>query len=160
QFSNSNPPRAPVVPTSQFGDDPITVLPNGDVLAGYLNGPETYVYHPATDTWRRTAGDKLRQDASDEESWIKLPDGSILSYDIFASEADGKCEAQRYIPSQDQWVDASILDPLNPPTLLTGSNRGAELGPGFLLPDGRVFLFGANGNSAYYLPVTNTWING
>ena len=44
---------------SQFGDDPITVLPNGQVLAGYFNGPQTYIYNPATNSWRQTTGDKL-----------------------------------------------------------------------------------------------------
>src|SRR6266436_3002133 len=86
----------PPFPVSQFGDDPIEILPNGDILAGYIFGPQTYVYHPATNTWRQTTGDKLRNDRSDEETWLKLPDGSVLSYDVFASETDAKFEAQRY----------------------------------------------------------------
>lgn len=28
-------------PTSQYGDDPTEVLPNGNILAGYFNGPQT-----------------------------------------------------------------------------------------------------------------------
>ena len=59
------------------------------------------------------------------------------------------------------WVDASNLDAANPPGILTNSvTLGAELGPGFLLPDGRVFLFGANGSSAYYNPKTDLWSKG
>jgi len=150
----------PPKPTSQFGDDPIEVLPNGQVLAGYFNDGTTYRYNPATNSWTTTSSSKVRGDASDEETWVKLPGGSILSYDIFASETDGKFEAQRYIPSQDKWVDASTLDAANPPSLLSGSNVGQELGPGFLLPDGRVIMFGANGNTAYYNPATNIWSAG
>src|SRR5436190_9447283 len=153
----------PPVPQSQFGDDPIEVLPNGDVLAGYFTSPTTYVYSPATNTWRTTTGSKLHQDASDEETWIKLPDGSILSYDIFGSIQDNKFEAQRFVPALDAWVDASNLDTLpgQQPSILTDSTFGFELGPGFVLPtNGRVLLFGANGHSAYYLPATNTWTKG
>ena len=75
-------------PQTQFGDDPSEVLPNGTVLAGYLSGPQTYVYNPTTNTWTAT-GTKLLNDRSDEETWVKLPDGSILSYDIFASPSTG-----------------------------------------------------------------------
>jgi hypothetical protein len=145
---------------SQYGDDPIEVLPNGDVLAGYFNDGTTYLYNPAANSWTTTGSPKLRDDASDEESWVKLPDGSILSYDIFASESDGTFEGQRYIPSQDTWVDASNLDSTNPPSLLSSSAQGYELGPAFLLPDGQAIFFGANGNTAYYSPATDTWSAG
>jgi hypothetical protein len=37
---------------------------------------------------------------------------------------------------------------------------GYELGPGGLLPDGRVILIGANNNTAIYTPSTNTWVQG
>ena len=156
--AGDNPPPSD---ESQFGDDPIETLPNGSILAGYFDGPQTYVYTPSTNTWTQT-GDKLRGDRSDEETWIKLADGSILSYDVFASETDGKFEAQRYIPSTGTWVDASTLSATNPPSLLTGDNQGAELGPGFLLPNGQVMLFGANGNTAIYTPSASggTWSAG
>jgi hypothetical protein len=146
-------------PVSHFGDDPSEVLPNGDVLGGYFYGPETYIYHPATNTWSPT-GSKLRSDWSDEESWVKLPDNSILSYDIFSSIWTGTGHAQRYIPSQGKWVDAGSL-----PFLLSTNEVGDELGPALLLPDGRAFFLGANGNTAFYTPPVNaddpgTWTAG
>jgi hypothetical protein len=146
-------------PVSHFGDDPSEVLPNGDVLAGYFYGPETYLYHPATDAWSAT-GSKLRGDWSDEESWVKLPDDGILSYDIFSSIWTGTGHAQRYIPSQGKWVDAGTL-----PFLLSTTDDGDELGPALLLPDGRAFFLGANGNTAFYTPPANsndpgTWTAG
>src|SRR5262249_50675027 len=119
----------------------------------------TFIYDPATDKWTAAAS-KLRGDRSDEETWVKLPDGSILSYDVFASVTDRKFEAQRYIPSQDKWVDASQLDVLNPPAILTGPTQGSELGPAFLLPDKRVIFFGAKGNTAIYDPATDVWSAG
>jgi len=167
--------------TSQFGDDPIEVLspdsthPDGQVLAGYFNGPTTYLFNPAiapgSGQWTTTTGGKLHGDQSDEETWVKLPDGSILSYDVFSSES-GTFHAQRYVPSTGMWVDASNLDPSNPPSILSDpatpvgnpptmfNGEGDELGPGFLLPNGRVIIFGANGNTAIYNPTTNLWSAG
>jgi hypothetical protein len=142
------------VPFPLFGDDPSMLLPNGKVLTGYLAGPQTYIYDPGSKTWT-FAANKLRGDRSDEEGWTKLPDNSILSYDIFSSIATGKSTAQRYIPSQNQWVDAGVL-----PVQLSSVAVGYELGPMVLLPDGRVFVIGANGNTALYTPSTNTWAAG
>ena len=147
-----------------FGDDPTEVLPNGQVIAGLINGPQTYIYDPASNSWTQT-GTKLHSDQSDEESWVKLPDGSILSYDVFASMS-GTFQAQRYVPSQNQWVDASNLNPLHPPSILSdpstapNGGEGAELGPAFLRPDGKVIFFGANGKTAIYDPVANQWSAG
>jgi hypothetical protein len=146
-------------PLSQFGDAPTEVVPNGDVLGGYLNGPETYLYDPTRNLWSPT-GFKLRSDASSEETWMKLPDGSILSYDIFASITRNRFEAQRYIPSKGQWVDASNLDANNSPSLLSTPTVGAELGPALLLPDGNAIFFGDDGNTAIYSPATDTWTAG
>jgi hypothetical protein len=140
-------------PRTQFGDDPSEVLPDGRVLVGYLSGPQTYIYNPATDTWTE-AGTKLRNDRSDEETWVKLPDDSILSYDVFDA-ADGVAHSQRYIPAQDQWVDAGDV-----PVILSTLQVGYELGPAFLLPDGRVFQLGATGQTAYYDPSSNSWTAG
>jgi hypothetical protein len=137
-------------PISHFGDDPTEVLPDGKVLGGYFYGPETYIYDPVTNSWSAT-GSKARGDISDEESWVKLPDDSILSYDIFSSIWSGTGHAQRYIPSQGKWVDAGTL-----PALLSGFEYGAELGPALLLPDGRALVLGANGNTAFYTPPMNS----
>ena len=226
---------------SQFGDDPIEVLPGGKILAGYFNGPQTYIFDPATNTWSATAS-KLRGDSSDEETWIKLPDGSILSYDIDGSINAGAFQAQRYIPAQAitgasntspivitssntanlqngqqvqisgingntaangvwtiagvtatgyqlvgstgngaytsggswaAWMDTSNPDPSNPPPILSDGPpppspalpnpndlEGAELGPGFVMPNGNAIFFGGNGLTAIYNPTTNLWSAG
>jgi hypothetical protein len=155
-------------PQSNFGDDPTQMLdptqtfPNRRILAGYLGGPQTYFYDPVANSWS-FAANKLRGDSSDEETWTKLPDGSILSYDVWASVSQNTFLAERYIPSQNQWVDASNVDPHNPPGLLSSASSGYELGPAVLLPDQRVFFLGANGstgNTAFYTPSTSTWTAG
>ncbi|MDB5390517.1 MAG: algE [Planctomycetaceae bacterium] len=157
---------------SQYGDDPITVLPNGQILAGFFANANTFLFNPAAPAgsqWSFT-GNKLHNDGSDEEAWVKLPDNSILSYDIFSSQS-GTFQGQRYIPSTGTWVDASTLGSpapgilSDPTTAIAGDTtkflgQGSELGPGFLLPDGRVFYFGANGRTAYYTPSTDLWTAG
>ncbi len=134
-------------PQHSFGDDPSALLPDGRVLAGYIVGAQTYIYDPATDSWT-FAANKLRSDRSDEETWVNLPDGSVLSYDVFH---DG--HAQRYLPDQNQWVDTGTV-----PVVLSGSSQ--ELGPAHLLPDGRVFFIGATSHTALYDPATDTWAAG
>jgi hypothetical protein len=141
-------------PQSQFGDTPTEVLADGTVLAGYRNGPQTYRYDPSTDTWA-TAGTKLRSDRSEEETWTLLPGDGVLSYDIFSSLSSGTGHAQRYVGSTDTWVDAGTV-----PVPLSGGRSGDELGPAFLLPDGRVFQIGGNGNTALYTPGADTWAAG
>ena len=151
-------------PLSTFGDSPTEVLPDGRVLAGPNSSAQTFIYDPATDTWS-FAATKLRGDTSAEETWVKLPDNSILTYDLTDLPSGvGQQTAQRYVPSLNEWVDAGTV-----PVAL-GSNGGnpgivPELGPAFLLPDGRVFYIGASGNTALYTPPTTltgtgSWVAG
>jgi hypothetical protein len=141
-------------PLSTFGDGPAQTLPDGRILAGFNGGSQNYIYNPGTNTWT-AAANKLHSDSSAEESWVKLPDGSILTYDLSGNVTRA---AQRYVPSSNTWVAAGIV-----PVEL-GDNGGAnivnEIGGAFLLPDGRAFFLGATGNTAFYTPATNTWTAG
>ncbi len=140
-------------PLRMFGDDPSEVLPDGRVLVGYLLGTQTEAYNPATNSWAAAAG-KIHSDRSDEETWVKLPDDSILSYDVFSATGD-VAHSQRYLPAENRWVDAGDV-----PVLLSSAEQGYELGPAFLLPDGRVFYLGATGHTAYYDFASNSWTAG
>ncbi len=148
--------------TPQYGEDPIEVLPDGSVLAGYFSDGRTFRFIPTNPPGSQwvTAGTKLRGDRSSEETWVKLPDNSILSYDVFASEANGIFQAQRYVPATNTWIDASNLNGANPPSLLSSSAQGNELGPALLQPDGKVIFFGATGNTAIYDPGLDQWSAG
>ena len=79
----------------------------------------------------------------------------MLSYDIFASPSTGPGSAQRYNPTTGIWTPTGAV-----PVALTGPDQGYELGPSLLLPDGRVFLLGANNRSVLYHPTSNTWTTG
>jgi Galactose oxidase, central domain len=133
-------------PQPKFGDDSVELLENGEILAGYLDGPQTYLYNIATNTWTET-GTKLNNDRSDEEGWVKLPDDSILSYDIFDNTGNSPGTAQRYIPSTGQWVSTGPV-----PAVLSNTQEFEE-GPTALLPNGKAIYIGAaevasNGNNA------------
>src|SRR5262249_54862545 len=113
-------------PLSTFGAGPSEVLANGTVLVGDPNSTATYVYNPATNTWSSGPA-KLFGDSSTQETWVKLPDGSILSYDHLGTAPQ---EAQRFIPSENQWIDAGTV-----PVSLT-STIGNRVGAAVLLPSG------------------------
>lgn len=145
----------PNFPQTQFGDDPSMLLDNGRILCGYLSGPQTYLYDPATNSWSQTGTKIHNSDRSDEETWLKLPDGSVLSYDVFNDVDHNAPTAQRYVPSSGTWVDAGAV-----PVHLSSSALGYEMGGATMLPDGRAWYVGATGHTAFYTPSTNTWAIG
>jgi Kelch motif len=131
-------------PSNVFGDDPTEVLQNGTILAGYIAGPQTFIYHPTTNTWS-AGGTKLSNDQSDEESWAKLPGGDILSYNVFGNPQT----AQRYDQTTNSWIFSGAV----PVTLET---TASELGGALMLPDGRLFQIGGTPNNALYTPSGTT----
>jgi hypothetical protein len=158
--ANSWSPIAPH-PNSLFGDDPSMLLSNGKILAGSLLTRNSYLYDIATNTWSFAAA-KVYNDRSDEEGWVKLPDGSVLTYDLFRSVATGGGYAERYIPSANAWVSISPSDGTASGfiPLLSNTHVGFELGPLVRLHDGRIFVIGATGHTALYSPQANTWTAG
>ncbi len=136
-------------PKSNYGDDPTMLLADGDILAGYLLGPQTYLYNIASNTWTET-GNKNNNDRSDEENWVDLPDDSVLSYDITDNTGSEPGLAQRYLPSTGTWVNTGSV-----PVALSNTSEG-ELGPNALLPNGEVLQIGGNSNTALFNPATDT----
>ena len=148
-------------PEGNFGDVPSMLLSNGKILAGSLGTNKTYLYDIATDTWS-AAGTKVHDDRSNEEGWVKLPDGSVLTYDLFKSIATSGAYAEKYVPSTNTWVSISPSDGTASGVIpqLSSAQIGFELGPLVRLYDGRIFVIGATGHTALYTPSTNTWAAG
>ena len=146
------------LPESSLYNVPSILLANGTLLVGSRVGPQTYIYNPTTNVWAAGPA-RLFTDKSYGEKWTNLPDGSILSYDIWNNVG----EAQRLDPTTMTWIDSG--------TAPVGLGvQGKANGPAMLLPDGRVFVAGnmsamdGNSNTAIYTPSTTggtgTWVSG
>jgi len=150
------------VPAGCFGDDPSSLISGGTkILAGDIISGATYLYTIATDSWAAT-GHKVYNDPSDEEGWVKLPNGNVLNYDLFVSVATGGSYAEVYNPTSGTWSSISPSDGSATGSIpqLSGVSIGYELGPILRLQDGRVLLIGATQHTALYNPSTNNWAAG
>ena len=160
-------------------------MSDGTVLAGYFGTDgdpaegATYRYNPALDPLLNPSlpptSNPWSPDANlpagltnSEVTWTKLPDGSILSYELNGFANGSPQTAGRFVlgatQATDQWVAAgSVPVPLG---ATGGASQIQEMGPAFLLPDGQVFQVGANSNTALYSPPalagnsTGTWVAG
>jgi len=138
-----------------FFDSISEILPNGNVLVApdgpATNNGEYLIYNPGANSWNQ-AGPAATV-SQDEASWVKLPDNSILTIDPYGTNTE------RYIPSANQWFQDSPV-----PVPMYDSEE--ELGPAFLLPNGKVFFLGATGHTVIYTPSpsggTNwgSWVQG
>lgn len=136
-----------------FIDSGCIMIANGNVLVAPV-GPNTFggtlIYNPVANSW--SAGPTTASVYQDEASWVKLPDGSVLTIDPFG------VNTERYIPASNTWIsDANV-------PLVLYDSFGLELGPAFLLPNGKAIFFGANGHTAIYTPsgttANGTWVTG
>jgi len=113
-------------------------LPNGNILEG-SPGSDVRIFNIVSNTW---SAQITPLGGFDESSWVKLQDGSIVSYSGTAGE--------RYIPSLNQWVaDGSLPAPLY--------GYGYETGYGLLLPNGKALFLGGTGTNAIYTPWTTNY---
>ncbi len=144
------------------GDSPSVVLPDGRFLVGRKLDMQVAALDPATLTWTLlgTAG---KSDFNAEEGWTLLPDGTVFTFDV-----QNAPNSERYFPATQTWQSAgsSIVDLHSPSSFgcLAYGDHGqfcyfppGEVGPGLLLPDGRVFCVGSNstagpGHTALYTP--------
>jgi hypothetical protein len=173
-FTQQLPPNfQDLSPPVQIGDAMSEILADRQVLVGPEDSGYQFIYNPDQSQW--SVGPKLPNfDLNDEEGWVKLPDGSILDYELQGTDPG---TFVRLIPgptdAQDQWIPALAPGSALPPFLGSlGANPGSplalpqpELGPGVLLPDGNVFWIGADSNTVLYTPPTTltgtgSWTSG
>ena len=140
------------------------LLADGRLLCGDINSNRSAIWDPAQDTWNEaglslgTLVSPTKVGRIDEETWVLLPDGTVLTVDISATPF-----AEKYVPQTDTWVPAdqspatltqslalvSLNDTtVNPPVPV---NIG-EIGPAVLLPNGQLFFIGATGHTSLYTP--------
>ena len=151
-------------PAQAFVDCQSRVLPNGHVLVAPDSpnvGNGTLIYNPFANTWSQ--GPQSRNWQA-ETSWVKLPDDSILTIDpLNGYRGEPGTNSERYIPSLRQWIPDANL-PVNLWANIGAASLVGEIGPAFLLPDGRAFFIGGSGHTAYYTPSGNTnqgsWVQG
>ncbi len=123
-----------------FYDCNSETLPDGRVLvmpvAPHFSAM-SLIYDPFLSIWAN-GGALAHGGYQDEASWVKLPDGSILTNDPFGTLSE------RYIPALQKWKADSNL-----PVQLYDA-FGSELGGALLLPNGKAFFLGATGHTALY----------
>jgi hypothetical protein len=140
------------VPGATIKDASCKVLPNGDVMVGPPNYISTPIYQPGPNQW--SVGPSAVASQS-EASWVKLPDNSLLSVDPDTQNSE------RYIPSLNKWIaDGPVANNL----YLGLPGYVGEIGPGFLLPNGKAFYLGGTGHTGLYTPSGTTnagsWVAG
>src|SRR6185436_5091281 len=136
---------------TRIGDGACSLLPDGRFFLGNLDDTRTAIFNPATGTWTAAA---RKNDRSSEETWILLPDNTILT-----PECVSHPRSEKYIIANDAWqqednlpVELVEFGPTN-----TLADSSFEIGPAVLLPDGRSFFVGATSNTALYtMPRVNT----
>jgi hypothetical protein len=131
-----------------IGDAPGCLLADGRFIMGSINDTRTAIYDPVANNW--TAG-PTKGDASSEETWTLLPDGTVLT-----AEVNGHPNAEKYDPASNSWVSAGTV----PADLVLTTSASTEIGPAILMTDGRVFATGASGHTDLYTPGTGNWAPG
>ena len=137
------------IPGAGFSDAISKILPNGNVLVAPVSlFGGCVIYNVNGNSWQTAASSKNQN----EVCWVKLANDNILTIDT------GAQTSEHYVPSLNTWiVDNNVPVPVY--------GIGAEIGAGFLLPNGTVFYIGGNTNTAIYTPgatVTSpgTWVAG
>jgi hypothetical protein len=136
---------------TRIGDAACALLPDGRFLLGNLDDTRTAIFDPATDSF--SAGPTKRDDSS-EESWVLMPDGTVVTI-----HTDATRTTEKYVVATNSWVDAGTT----PFVLPEISSK--EIGAGILRPNGQAFFIGATNQTALYTMPANasdpgTWSSG
>jgi hypothetical protein len=150
-------------PESRYGDVPSMLLNHRRIMTGSLSTNHTWFYDLATNAW--TAGaNKAYVDRSDEEAWVKLPSGSVMTYDVFQSVNQNNGYAEVWDRKTSTWSGRSPIDGTATGTLplLSTPSVGFEMGPTIKLRSpghkGSVLFVGADGHTAVYTEGQRNWV--
>ncbi len=139
----------------RLGDAACCMLADGRLLVADLDTTNTFTLDPNTLQWVLAANGGAKATLSDEESWVLMPDGTVVT-----PQCASPPNAEKYDPASDKWVTAGTI------AADIVENTSSEIGPGLLLPNGRAFFVGSkSGNTALYTPgstptAAGTWAAG
>lgn len=119
-----------------IGDAVCAVLPDGRLLIGNPFDNLTSIFDPVAGTW---SADIPMKNRSSEETWVLMPDNTVVAPSCFGHPA-----SEKLIVATATWQAEGNL----PADVVEDASK--EIGPGFLLPDGRAFFVGATGSTALY----------
>ncbi len=159
-FVDLYPPRAKFAP-NPIGDSPNIVLPDGTFMLGDKMSRQAALLDLKTMTWTET-GTSTKADLNDEEGWVLLPNGQVLTTDCYTDYVFGliskypanPTNSEIYNPQTGTWSSAgSTINTLTDPYL-------SETGPSMLRPDGTVFAVGSEGYTSVYNTKKKKWSAG
>jgi hypothetical protein len=153
--NNTWTPIAPPVGWDNIGDAQSVVLPNGTLMMADPFDTRAALLNASTLTWTPVGTGKA--DAHDEEGWMLLPNGKVLTID--ANNTADLTHSEIFNPTTGVWSSAGSTIVKLPDTFVDGSGSH-ELGPAVLRPDGTVFATGATPNTAIYNSSTGVWTAG
>ena len=163
QWTSVNPPSG----WSNIGDAQSVILTNGQfMLADCCSRQQAIADKAYTPTWTSTGSGKF--DENDEEGWVLLPGGKVLTVDAYVNSYNGSgMNSEIYDPSTGAWTSAGSTG-----VQLWDSSNGCggsgaasyEEGPMVLMANGTVFANGANrcaaGHTSVYSVSAGTWTPG
>lgn len=129
---------------TSVGDAESAILADGTLLQSSCCG------YPAVDAlfdektlgWKATGGPTRGQNYQDEQGYELLPNGNVLTLDIWTNQPSGNAtNAEQYDPKTGKWKSAG-----NTPVPLADPYQCGnwEIGPAVLRGDGTVVAFGGN----------------
>ncbi|HTR52904.1 MAG TPA: hypothetical protein VMJ10_19450 [Kofleriaceae bacterium] len=137
---------------SSIGDASGMVLAGGVFLLSNCCTTDLALFDPNALTWSAWGKDKA--DINDEESWVMLPDDTILTVDT--NNVDDLRESEILDPHTGIWSFAGDTPVKIDDTDADGTGSH-EVGPNVLRADGTVIAFGGNGHNALFDPATKIW---
>ncbi|HTV64522.1 MAG TPA: hypothetical protein VMD98_02900 [Bryocella sp.] len=143
---------------STIGDASTVVLANKTLMLANCCTEQQALLDESTLTWTPTGTGKF--DENDEEGWVLLPNGKVLTVDCYVNLNDPNgTNSELYDPSSGSWSSAGSTV-----VQLWDSHGSYETGPSVLRPNGTVFATGANGagpgNTSVYNVSTGSWTPG
>ena len=135
-----------------IGDASGVVLASGQFLLSDCCTDHIALFDERTQTFQQIGTGK--RDINDEESWVQLPDDTILTVD--ANNTQELRQTEIFDPDSKMWLEGG-LTPVQISDLNPDNSGSHEVGPHVLDYDGNVLAIGGNGHNAIYDTTFRTW---